>query len=55
MRLIWASLKVRLAYLTGNRRGKRKDVHGRTYRSVYRKFGHLRMLKEYLVRNSWSI
>lgn len=50
-----ASLKVLMAYLTNNRGGKQEDVFGRTYRSVYRKFGHAAMLKEYLDENSWLI
>jgi hypothetical protein len=46
---------VLLAYWTNNRHGKREDVHGRSYRSVYRKFGHAAMVREYLDTNTWSI
>lgn len=50
-----ASLKVRWAYITGNRHGRRIDLQGRTYKQVYKKFGHLMMLSEYLKNNSWLV
>jgi hypothetical protein len=44
-----------MAYLTNNSGGKRRDVHDRTYRSVYKKFGHSAMVSEYRTDNSWNI
>lgn len=44
-----------MAYLTNNRRGKQVDVHGRTYRSVYKKFGHQAMLDDYRGYNTWLV
>ena len=34
---------------------RREDVHGRTYRSAYYKYGHKEMLEEYLGKNTWTI
>ncbi len=48
-------INVFLAYIVNNRRGKRKDVHGRSYRSVYRNFGNRAMAKEFLYPNSWYV
>ena len=48
-------LIVFFAYLTNNRGGKSVDAFGRSYREVYRKFGHEAMVKEYLKDNSWNV
>ena len=48
-------IKVFLAFLTNNRGGKQVDVHGRTYRDVYKRFGHGVMLHDYQTINSWVI
>lgn len=50
-----ARINVWLAYLCGNRRGKRVDVHGRSYRSVYKKYGNLIMADDFLHGNSWFV
>ena len=50
-----AHIKVFIAYLTNNLGGKREDVHGRTYRSTYKKFGHRYMVREYCDWNTWHI
>ena len=51
-----AHIKVYLAYLTNNRTGKSVDVHGRTYRSVYKQFGHTVMFNDYYhYSNTWFI
>ena len=55
MKTIKAHLKVYIAYLTNNWKGKRKDIFGRTYRSVYKKFGYKAMIKEYLEGNTWNV
>lgn len=52
---LYENIKIYIAYLTNNRGGKREDVHGRTYRQVYKKFGHKEMLKEYKQGNSWYV
>lgn len=44
-----------LAFLSNNGTGKQKDVHGRQYRDVYKKFGHMAMVQEYRDKNSWGI
>jgi len=49
------NLKVFIAFITNNLFGKREDVHGRTYRYVYKKFGHKAMLGEYRDTNTWLI
>ena len=48
-------IKVRLAYRRNNSGCKSVDVHGRTYKSVYEKFGHKVMVEEYLHGNTWLI
>lgn len=48
-------INVFLAYILNNHRGKRKDVHGRPYRSVYREFGNRVMAEEFLYDNSWNV
>lgn len=50
-----ANVRVYRAYLTNNRRGKREDVHGRSYRSVYERYGHKIMAEEYLDCNTWCV
>lgn len=50
-----AHIKVWFAGLTNNYFGKREDVHGRTYKYVYKKFGHKKMVGEYLRGNTWLI
>jgi len=50
-----ASLCVMRAYLTNNRGGKQRDVHGRSYRSVYRKFGKAAMVDDVMDMNSWAV
>jgi len=49
------NLKVLRAYLSGNRRGKKKDVHGRKYAAVYKEFGHKKMVEEFRSSNTWCI
>lgn len=53
--MLIAKINVKLAYLFGNRGGKRKDVNGRKYRAVYKEFGFKAMLDDYLHGNSWYI
>ena len=53
--VFWARANVWLAYLMNNRRGKQVDVNGRTYRSVYRRFGNNAMAIESLHGNSWNV
>ena len=48
-------IKVYTAFITNNCHGKKKDVHGREYREVYEKFGHIKMVNEYLTTNTWLI
>ena len=48
-------VNVWIAYLLGNRRGKRVDVNGRTYRSVYREYGNAVMAHDFLHGNSWHV
>lgn len=50
-----AGLKVSIAYWTNNNGGKQEDVHGRSYRYVYEKFGRECMRDEYMHENSWLI
>lgn len=50
-----AYLKVLIAFITNNWHGKREDVHGRTYRSVVKRFGIRVMVHEYRTENSWLI
>ena len=52
--MIWANIKVYLAS-KGLVWTKPEDVHGRTYKYVYKKFGHKEMLSEYLHGNTWMI
>lgn len=52
---IISHIKVYFAYLTNNKNGKQKDLHGRLYKNVYKKFGHSKMVDEYIKFNSWSI
>lgn len=51
----FASTKVLAAYESNNAGAKTVDVHGRTYRQTYEKFGHAAMVTEYLTTNSWFI
>jgi hypothetical protein len=44
-----------IAFITNNVFGKRKDLNGRQYRYVYKKFGHKAMLRDYHNGNSWRI
>ncbi len=44
-----------LAYFLGNRRGKREDCYGRSYRQTYRDFGNKAMAGEFLYPNSWNV
>lgn len=55
MEKLIAKVKVSIAYLTNNREGKSEDVHGRTYRSMVRRFGFDAMGIEYLGSNSWMV
>jgi hypothetical protein len=48
-------IKVFMSYLTNNKGGLREDVHGRTYKYTYEKFGHSQMVSEYLSGNTWMI
>lgn len=48
-------INVFLAYHLFNIGGKRKDVHGRSYRQVYRAFGNRGMADEFLSTNTWNI
>jgi len=48
-------IKVFLAGKFGIGNGKKMDVHGRTYQSVYKRWGHYFMLEEYRETNSWMI
>lgn len=50
-----AGINVWLAYCLWNIGGKRKDVHGRTYRQVYRRFGNKTMSDDFLHGNSWNV
>jgi len=50
-----AHIKVYIAYLTNNRGNKSEDLHGRSYISVYKKFGHKEMVKEFNNNNTWLI
>ncbi len=52
---IKAYIKTYIAYLTNNRGGKREDVHGRTYASVFKRLGHEKMIREYLYGNTWYV
>jgi len=47
--------KVKKAYKTNNKGGKQRDENGRTYREVYREFGHSAMVGEYLNKNTWAV
>jgi hypothetical protein len=49
------NIKVFIAYLTNNRKGKRIDVNGRDYRYVYKRFGHKCMVNEFKSQNSWRV
>lgn len=53
--MIIDNLIILFAFITNNLFGKRVDLHGRTYRQVYAKFGHKRMLNEYRHENSWLL
>jgi hypothetical protein len=55
LKILKANILVFLAYLTNNKYGKQVDVHGRTYRYVYKKFCHKAMVNEYLDENSWDV
>lgn len=55
IRLPGAIWKVAWAYMTNNWRGKREDVHGRTYRRQIEYFGFWTMVGEYLNENSWGV
>ena len=48
-------LFVFIAYLTNNMLGKSEDVHGRTFRYVYKRFGHRSMVNDYRYGNSWLV
>ncbi len=48
-------INVFLAYVFHNWGGKKRDVHGRSYRYVYRKFGNRAMAKEFVYSNSWWV
>lgn len=52
---IMIHIKVYWAYITNNKGKKQYDVHGRSYRDVYEKFGHYCMCEEYLSENTWQI
>jgi hypothetical protein len=52
---VTARINVFLAYILGNRRGHKKDVNGRTYRSAYRDYGNRVMAYEFLHGNSWHV
>jgi len=53
--LRFSRTNVFLAYCLFNTGGKREDVHGRTYRQVYREFGNKAMAGEFLYPNSWNV
>ena len=53
--MIRARIRVFIACVTNNKGGKREDVHGRTYRYAYKKFGNEAMAVEYMKTNSWHI
>jgi len=55
MKKIMANIKVFIAFLTNNARGKSEDVYERSYRSVYLRFGHRAMVKDFLEDNSWLV
>ena len=54
-RLFRIDLLVYRAYLTNNTKGKREDVHGRSYRYVYARFGHDLMVRDFKTGNSWFV
>lgn len=53
--LLFARINVYLAYLLFNIGGKKKDVHGRRYRHVYRRFGNYAMALDFKNGNSWNV
>ena len=53
--MIIARINVFLAYWLWNIGGKRKDVNGRKYRSVYQRFGNEAMADDFLNGNSWYV
>ena len=55
MKLLFLHIKIFWAFITNNYGGLRRDVHGRSYRKAYKRFGHLKMITEYLTENSWRI
>lgn len=55
MNKIVSHVIVLIAFATNNRGGKMYDVFGRSYRQVYKMFGHTEMVREYRTHNSWRV
>jgi len=55
LKYVFADLVVLFAFTFNNPFGKRNDLHGRTYKDVYKRFGHEQMVYDYLYCNSWNV
>jgi hypothetical protein len=55
LKYLLADFVVMFAAIFNNPFGKRYDVHGRSYKTVYKRFGHGVMVHDYLNANSWNV
>ena len=53
--LLPVTIRVWIAGHLNNPYGKREDVHARTYRYVYKRYGHQRMVEEFKTGNTWHV
>jgi hypothetical protein len=53
--LLPLTVRVWIAGRFNNPGGRSHDIHGRTYRYVYRKYGHSLMVEEAREGNTWHV